>query len=139
MCLSVTTASHVLVCDHCKSCACVIVTLCSCSMTMTLMCLLCYYDTHVLAVWLWRSCACSMIVTLMCLQCDVPVDLLDVEKNSAVVSYSSFNPEEGNYLLATYRYFNHCYSLLTDTSFLATYRYFSPCYLVLTDTSFLDS
>ncbi|KAK2188574.1 hypothetical protein NP493_128g04020 [Ridgeia piscesae] len=37
------------------------------------------------------------------LQCDVPVDLLDVEKNSAVVSYSSFNPEEGNYLLATYR------------------------------------
>ena len=38
------------------------------------------------------------------IQCDVPVDLLDVEKNSAVVSYSAFNPEEGNYLLATYRY-----------------------------------
>ncbi|XP_076092911.1 BBSome complex member BBS7-like isoform X2 [Mytilus galloprovincialis] len=37
------------------------------------------------------------------LQSDVPIDLLDVEKNSAVVSYSACNPEEGNYLLATYR------------------------------------
>lgn len=37
------------------------------------------------------------------LQSDVPVDLLDVEKNSAVVSYSSCSPEEGNFLLATYR------------------------------------
>ncbi|BFZ14686.1 hypothetical protein BsWGS_17726 [Bradybaena similaris] len=37
------------------------------------------------------------------LQSDVPVDLLDVEKNSAVVSYSACNPEEGNFLLATYR------------------------------------
>ncbi|XP_076467410.1 BBSome complex member BBS7-like [Babylonia areolata] len=37
------------------------------------------------------------------LQSDVPVDLLDVEKNSAVVSFSACNPEEGNYLLATYR------------------------------------
>ena len=61
----------------------------------------------------------------MGLQCDVPVDLLDVEKNSAVVSYSSFNPEEGNYLLATYRYFCPCYLVLTDTSFLDTYRYVS--------------
>ncbi|GFO27542.1 Bardet-Biedl syndrome 7 protein homolog, partial [Plakobranchus ocellatus] len=34
---------------------------------------------------------------------DVPVDLLDVEKNSAVVSYSACSPEEGNFLLATYR------------------------------------
>ncbi|XP_061189104.1 Bardet-Biedl syndrome 7 protein homolog isoform X3 [Saccostrea echinata] len=37
------------------------------------------------------------------LQSDVPIDLLDVEKNSAVVSYSACNPEEGNFLLATYR------------------------------------
>lgn len=37
------------------------------------------------------------------LQSDVPVDLLDVEKNSAVVSYSACSPEEGNFLLATYR------------------------------------
>ena len=37
------------------------------------------------------------------LHSDVPVDLLDVEKNSAVVSYSSCRPEEGNFLLATYR------------------------------------
>jgi len=37
------------------------------------------------------------------LQSDVPVDLLDVEKNSAVVSYSACNPEDGNFLLATYR------------------------------------
>jgi Bardet-Biedl syndrome 7 protein len=37
------------------------------------------------------------------LHSDVPVDLLDVEKNSAVVSYSSCRPDEGNFLLATYR------------------------------------
>ncbi|PVD34246.1 hypothetical protein C0Q70_05514 [Pomacea canaliculata] len=36
-------------------------------------------------------------------QSDVPVDLLDVEKNSAVISYSACKPEEGNFLLATYR------------------------------------
>lgn len=37
------------------------------------------------------------------LQSDVPVDLLDVEKNSAVVSFSSAEPQLGNFLLATYR------------------------------------
>nr|XP_053649854.1 Bardet-Biedl syndrome 7 protein-like [Cherax quadricarinatus] len=37
------------------------------------------------------------------LQSDVPVDLLDVEKNSAVVSYSTCDSETGNFLLATYR------------------------------------
>ena len=43
----------------------------------------------------------------------MPVDLLDVEKNSAVVSYSAFNPEEGNYLLATYRYVSSPVVILT--------------------------
>ncbi|GFG34141.1 hypothetical protein Cfor_08141 [Coptotermes formosanus] len=37
------------------------------------------------------------------IQSDVPIDLLDVEKNSAVVSYSACEPGSGNYLLATYR------------------------------------
>ncbi|XP_071787420.1 BBSome complex member BBS7-like [Asterias amurensis] len=37
------------------------------------------------------------------LQSDVPIDLLDVDKNSAVVSYSSCDTENGNFLLATYR------------------------------------
>ena len=37
------------------------------------------------------------------LQSDVPIDLLDVEKNSAVVSYSACDPDSGNVLLATYR------------------------------------
>eukprot|EP00112_Aurelia_sp_Birch-Aquarium-sp1_P006695 Seg1733.6 transcript_id=Seg1733.6/GoldUCD/mRNA.D3Y31 product="Bardet-Biedl syndrome 7 protein" protein_id=Seg1733.6/GoldUCD/D3Y31 len=37
------------------------------------------------------------------LQSDVPVDLLDVDRNSAVVSYSSCDPDSGNLLLATYR------------------------------------
>ena len=33
-------------------------------------------------------------VAVMCiLQSDVPIDLLDVEKNSAVVSYSACSPE----------------------------------------------
>ncbi|XP_029442221.1 Bardet-Biedl syndrome 7 protein [Rhinatrema bivittatum] len=37
-------------------------------------------------------------------QSDVPVDLLDVDKNSAVVSFSSCDTEpNGNFLLATYR------------------------------------
>ncbi|KAF5285041.1 hypothetical protein FQR65_LT02353 [Abscondita terminalis] len=37
------------------------------------------------------------------LQSNVPVDLLDVEKNSAVVSFSEAEPQNNNYLLATYR------------------------------------
>ncbi|XP_018568735.1 Bardet-Biedl syndrome 7 protein homolog [Anoplophora glabripennis] len=37
------------------------------------------------------------------LQCNTNVDLLDVEKNSAVVSYSESRIEDGNHLLATYR------------------------------------
>ncbi|KAF6731593.1 Bardet-Biedl syndrome 7-like protein [Oryzias melastigma] len=39
------------------------------------------------------------------LQSDVPIDLLDVDKNSAVVSFSECDPEQpnGNFLLATYR------------------------------------
>lgn len=37
------------------------------------------------------------------LQSDVPIDLLDVEKNSAVVSYSEPEPQNFNFLLATYR------------------------------------
>ena len=45
----------------------------------------------------------QMPIDTILLQSDVPVDLLDVEKNSAVVSYSACDPESGNYLLATYR------------------------------------
>ncbi|OWF52937.1 Bardet-Biedl syndrome 7 protein homolog isoform X2 [Mizuhopecten yessoensis] len=45
----------------------------------------------------------QMPIDNILLQSDVPIDLLDVEKNSAVVSYSSCNPEDGNFLLATYR------------------------------------
>ncbi|KAK7097977.1 BBSome complex member BBS7-like isoform X1 [Littorina saxatilis] len=45
----------------------------------------------------------QMPIDNVLLQSDVPVDLLDVEKNSAVVSFSACSPEEGNYLLATYR------------------------------------
>ncbi|XP_078396201.1 BBSome complex member BBS7 isoform X2 [Cetorhinus maximus] len=37
------------------------------------------------------------------LQSDVPIDLLDVDKNSAVVSFSGCDAENGNFLLATYR------------------------------------
>jgi len=44
-----------------------------------------------------------MPIDIILLQSDVPVDLLDVEKNSAVVSYSSCDPDSGNFLLATYR------------------------------------
>ena len=49
------------------------------------------------------SLECQTAIDNVLLQSDVPVDLLDVEKNSAVVSYSSCSPEEGNFLLATYR------------------------------------
>lgn len=44
-----------------------------------------------------------MPIDIILLQSDVPVDLLDVEKNSAVVSYSTCDPDSGNFLLATYR------------------------------------
>jgi len=46
----------------------------------------------------------QMSIDNVLLQSDVPIDLLDVEKNSAVVSYSQCDPEQnGNFLLATYR------------------------------------
>ncbi|CAG0887645.1 unnamed protein product [Darwinula stevensoni] len=42
-------------------------------------------------------------IEIVLLQSDIPVDILDVEKNSAVVSFSHCDPESGNYMLATYR------------------------------------
>lgn len=45
----------------------------------------------------------QMPIDTILLQSNVPVDLLDVEKNSAVVSYSACDAESGNFLLATYR------------------------------------
>ncbi|XP_063692711.1 Bardet-Biedl syndrome 7 protein homolog [Bolinopsis microptera] len=45
----------------------------------------------------------QMPIENVLLQCDVPIDLLDVERNSAVVSHSACDPEDKNYLLATYR------------------------------------
>ncbi|XP_064481512.1 Bardet-Biedl syndrome 7 protein homolog [Ornithodoros turicata] len=42
-------------------------------------------------------------IDVVMLQSNVPVDLLESEKNSAVVSYSPCDPENGNYLLVTYR------------------------------------
>lgn len=37
------------------------------------------------------------------IQSDTPIELLDVENNSAVISLSMCNPREGNFVLATYR------------------------------------
>ncbi|XP_063776321.1 Bardet-Biedl syndrome 7 protein [Pseudophryne corroboree] len=46
----------------------------------------------------------QMAIDTVLIQSDVPVDLLDVDKNSAVVSFSGCNSEpNGNFLLATYR------------------------------------
>ena len=50
------------------------------------------------------------------LQSDVPVDLLDVEKNSAVVSYSACDPEVKNTI------FNTMYSVITALAL----SFFSP-------------
>ncbi|EDV24847.1 uncharacterized protein TRIADDRAFT_25051 [Trichoplax adhaerens] len=45
----------------------------------------------------------QMPIDNVLLQSDVPVDLLDLDKNSAVVSFSDVDIENGNHLLATYR------------------------------------
>ncbi|KAM8940294.1 BBSome complex member BBS7 [Pelodytes ibericus] len=46
----------------------------------------------------------QMAIDNVLIQSDVPVDLLDVDKNSAVVSFSGCDTEpNGNFLLATYR------------------------------------
>ncbi|KAM4708731.1 BBSome complex member BBS7 isoform 2-T2 [Discoglossus pictus] len=46
----------------------------------------------------------QMAIDNVLIQSDVPVDLLDVDKNSAVVSFSGCDTEpSGNFLLATYR------------------------------------
>lgn len=37
------------------------------------------------------------------IQSDTPIDLLDTENNSAVVSLSACDIKEGNFVLATYR------------------------------------
>jgi Bardet-Biedl syndrome 7 protein len=37
------------------------------------------------------------------IQSDTPVELLDVEGNNAVMSLSTCDPTEGNFVLATYR------------------------------------
>lgn len=37
------------------------------------------------------------------IQSDTPIDLLETENNSAVVSLSACNPKDGNFVLATYR------------------------------------
>lgn len=37
------------------------------------------------------------------IQCDVPIEFQDVEKNTAVVSFSECDISEGNHILATYR------------------------------------
>lgn len=50
----------------------------------------------------------SPIDTIL-VQSDVPVDLLDVEKNSAVVSFSECDPEVTNLLnLTIIDFFNSC-------------------------------
>ncbi|XP_063314314.1 Bardet-Biedl syndrome 7 protein [Pelobates fuscus] len=46
----------------------------------------------------------QMAIDNVLIQSDVPVDLLDVDKNSAIVSFSNCDTEtNGNFLLATYR------------------------------------
>ncbi|ESO03712.1 hypothetical protein HELRODRAFT_80019, partial [Helobdella robusta] len=37
------------------------------------------------------------------LQCDVPIDVIDMDKNSSIVSFTPCSNEEENFLLATYR------------------------------------
>ncbi len=59
------------------------------------------------------------------LQSDVPVDLLDVEKNSAVVSYSACDPEVKrlNYVVIPMHVGNQCPNLYqSGNALLATYR-----------------
>lgn len=52
------------------------------------------------------------------LQCDVPIDLLDSEKNTCVLSYSECDENDGNFLLATYRlnfsYLSSFFKIISD-------------------------
>ena len=45
----------------------------------------------------------SVPIESVVLQSNVPIDLLDTDKNTAVVSHCQCDPDHGNYLLATYR------------------------------------
>ncbi|XP_014678211.1 PREDICTED: Bardet-Biedl syndrome 7 protein homolog [Priapulus caudatus] len=49
------------------------------------------------------SIECQTAIDNVLLQSDVPVDLLDVDRNSAVVSHAAADPGNSNFLLATYR------------------------------------
>ena len=44
------------------------------------------------------SLECQAPIDNVLLTSDVPIDLLDVEKNSAVVSYSTCDPEVNNFI-----------------------------------------
>lgn len=48
------------------------------------------------------------------LQSDTPIDLLDVESNSAVTSLSACDPKSGNYILATYRCQVNCPTFISE-------------------------
>ena len=47
----------------------------------------------------WKSHAMAQLIFFYSFQSDVPIDLLDVEKNSAVVSYSACSPEVTNIIM----------------------------------------
>ena len=64
----------------------------------------------------------QMPIENVLLQCDVPIDLLDVERNSAVVSHSACDPDDKNYLLATYRWIFTYYSLRHNNNLVNYFR-----------------
>ncbi|XP_028967281.1 Bardet-Biedl syndrome 7 protein [Galendromus occidentalis] len=45
----------------------------------------------------------QMPIEFILIQCDAPMDVLDSDKNTSVVSFSPCTPESGNFLLATMR------------------------------------
>jgi Bardet-Biedl syndrome 7 protein len=53
--------------------------------------------------WYTLSIELQCPIDMVVLQSDVPVDLQEVDKSSAVVSHSPPDPENGNFLLATFR------------------------------------
>uniref|UniRef100_A0A1X7SYL7 BBS7 GAE domain-containing protein n=1 Tax=Amphimedon queenslandica TaxID=400682 RepID=A0A1X7SYL7_AMPQE len=53
--------------------------------------------------WYTLSIETQVPLDMLLLQCNVPVDIQEIEKSTAVISYSPPDPKNGSYLLATLR------------------------------------
>ena len=88
---------------------------------------------------LYSSLECQAPIDNVLLTSDVPIDLLDVEKNSAVVSYSTCDPEVRIFWSEIITVSTFLYQLIKFILLIFYYllEYFHPIYIFRMEMSFL--